>query len=678
MADESGGSFEGFLIKLAYAVDGASKERFTAAVKHSEQDVDKLGTTVSETEKKVGGLFPTLARGARLVKGLAAAWAGFKIGQKVVGALRASLEELNNLKGIADITGASAQAIERWSYFADQTGSSSQSMIAALQGIRRTSRAAASGMKRFADTYRELGIVTTVNGKLRSSDAIVADLIEKFKNMDQAKREFYAQRMGLDDTLIASLVGNDVQALIREFDRMAGAAETDFDAAAQSAYNLHNEIGKIKTLWKALWTSASMQFFKPFAGAVKTLREGFMPLVRVLRGALGTSLRWLAYLLRGVAEAIRLLLAPLEWTVRWFDSLSPSVQNLIKFLSALTAGFWLLTKAQVAALLTNPFVLIGAAILGVLALLDDFVRWYQGKGAGIDWGKLFSFEGLKEAFKPVTDFFKTAFGPIIELLDWFKGGFEKWLDNFKKTMADLPGALAADWQRIKGLVNECFVKPFDDFWNSVEKWFAELPNKIRNAFAGVKEWFISWFYGLVDMLPDVVVHGLGLKTKAEREAEKQPPAKQFQPVSSSDTVQRILSPSQPSIEQRAREYADSLNQSPVISAVKTAAGGSGASRPLVQAVKEKAQDMAAGVRDMQSKASVVNTPVNNGAEKARQVTNNIKQEDNRKTEVRAEITINEAQSPEQTGREVEQRLFNFGARNNSTPASFIPADVWGT
>jgi len=668
MADENGGSFEGFLIKLAYAVDSASKERFTAAVKHSERDVDKLDQTVKRTEKDVGGMFGALRKGVAVIKGLAAAWAGFKIGQRVVGALRQSLEELNNLKGISDITGASAQAIERWSYFAEQTGSSSQAMIAALQGIRRTSRAAASGMKRFADTYRELGIATTVNGKLRSSDAIFADLIEKFKNMDQAKREFYAQRMGLDDTLIASLVGNDVQALIREFDRMAGAAETDFDAAAKSAYDLHNEIGKIKTLWKALWTSAAMQFFKPFAGAVKSLREGFMPLVRVLRGVLGTSLRWLAYLLRGVAEAIRLILAPLEWVVRGFDSLSPSVQDLIKFLAVLTAGFWLLTRAQVAALLTNPFVLIGATILGVLVLLDDLVGWFQGKRTAINWGKLFSVEGLKKAFQPVIDFFKTAFGPIIELLDWFKSGFDKWLENFKKTMADLPGALAADWQRIKSLVNEYFVKPFEDFWNGVEKWFSDLPNKIRNAFAGVKEWILSWFYGLIDMLPDVIVHGMGLKTKTEREAEKNGQAVSERPATAAPKAL---------VKDTGREYVMGDVSDDAFDKANAALGWkpqkkTSAVFPFVQAVKDKAQGFAEGTRNMLARVSAINLPVNNGAEKARRVTNNITQEDNRRTDVKAEITVNGAQSPEQTGREVAERLYNLKSRYDSTPASYMP------
>ena len=52
MADENGGSFEGFLIKLAYAVDSASKERFTAAVKHSERDVDKLDQTVKRSVRE--------------------------------------------------------------------------------------------------------------------------------------------------------------------------------------------------------------------------------------------------------------------------------------------------------------------------------------------------------------------------------------------------------------------------------------------------------------------------------------------------------------------------------------------------------------------------------------------------------------------------------------------------
>ena len=220
MAEE----FDRFLINLVYAVDGASKARFTGGVKEARRDVKALGQATDETERKVRGFFGRLKSGIGVVKGLAAAWAGFKIGQKAVGLLADSLERLNDLKSISDITGAAAHDIERWSYFADQTGSSASAMIAALQSIRRTSRAAAGGMARFAESYRGLGVATQVNGALRSSTDIMADIIDRFKDLDQAKREFYAQRLGIDDTLIASLVGNDVQGTLGEYDRMAAAA----------------------------------------------------------------------------------------------------------------------------------------------------------------------------------------------------------------------------------------------------------------------------------------------------------------------------------------------------------------------------------------------------------------------------------------------------------------------
>lgn len=388
MAEE----FDRFLINLVYAVDGASKARFTGGVKEARRDVKALGQATDETERKVRGFFGRIKSGIGVVKGLAAAWAGFKIGQKAVGLLADSLERLNNLKSISDITGAAAHDIERWSYFADQTGSSASAMIAALQSIRRTSRAAAGGMERFAESYRGLGVATQVNGALRSSTDIMADIIDRFKNLDQAKREFYAQRLGIDDTLIASLVGNDVRGTLGEYDRMAAAAGLNLNEAAKSANNLCDEIGKLKTLWRILWASAAVQFFKPFLGTVKTLREAFAPLGRVLFGALGGALRYLAYLLRMTAEGLRLMLMPLGWVLRAFEALPRPLQNVARGMLAIIAAWKAFTALKMGSaiihLLANPLTRWALVIGGLLLLLDDLAGWFQGKRSAIDWGAI--------------------------------------------------------------------------------------------------------------------------------------------------------------------------------------------------------------------------------------------------------------------------------------------------
>lgn len=607
MAEE----FDRFLINLVYAVDGASKAKFTGGVKEARRDVKALGQATDETERKVRGFFGRIKSGIGVVKGLAAAWAGFKIGQKAVGLLADSLERLNNLKSISDITGAAAHDIERWSYFADQTGSSASAMIAALQSIRRTSRAAAGGMERFAESYRGLGVATQVNGALRSSTDIMADIIDRFKNLDQAKREFYAQRLGIDDTLIASLVGNDVRGTIGEYDRMAAAAGLNLNEAAKSANNLYNEIGRLKTMGRVLWTSIASAFASPLAKMFKDIHANILKNARTIRTLLGGSLRLLGYLLRGVSEAVMLVVRSVDSAIRVWDLLPPSVQKTVVAVAALVAGIQAFNKVSALGLLTNPFVLWTLGVAALLLALDDLRGWFDGEDSLIDWGK--AFERLKEEFQPVIDFVTTAFAPLFELFD----------------------ALIAKWPEMGGLINEYVVQPLISLFDRTIRFFTEtVPNGFKNAFAGLKQWFVDLFYSAVDLLPDSVVHSLGMQTKAERDAAAD--GKKFKAAPGSPAISDLLR-GKPGVAVPAR--APSAFQAAVANAAANATSLS-VPHPL-------------GVRS--------------GGAGSRHY------EDNRRVTVEARINVDGTRSPDQTGAVIKRDIEDLTVRNLSTPVTFAPA-----
>lgn len=606
MAEE----FDRFLISVKYVVDGASKAKFTGGVKEARRDVKALGRTTDETERKVRGFFGRLKNGIGVVKGLAVAWAGFKVGQKAVGLLADTLEHLNNLKGISDITGAAARDIERWAYFADQTGSSAGAMIGALQSIRRTSRAAAGGIAQFAESYRGLGVATQVNGALRSSTDIMADIIDRFKDLDQAKREFYAQRLGIDDTLIASLVGNDVQGTLGEYDRMAAAAGLNLNEAAESANNLYDEIGRLKTMGHVLWTSIASAFASPLAKMFKDIHASVMKNARTIRTLLGGSLRLLGYLLRGVSEAVMLVVRSVNSAIRVWDLLPPSVQKTVVAVAALVAAIKLFNTVSAVGLLTNPFVLWTLGVAALLLALDDLRGWFDGEDSLIDWGK--AFEKLKDEFQPVIDFVTTAFGPLFELFD----------------------ALIAKWPEMGGLIDEYVVQPLISLFDRTIKFFTEtLPSVFKNAFSSLMEWFMDLFYSAVDLLPDSVVHSLGMQTKAEREASK---AKRVEPVSYSATVSEVLNGNPTKIVLPSQRSADFQS--------------------LVEQATKNAESL--------------NAPHPLGSHAGNAV--NSRYEDNRRVSIEAHINVDGAQRPERTGEMVKQDIENITVRNLSTPVTFAP------
>ena len=606
MAEE----FDRFLISVKYVVDSASKAKFTGGVKEARRDVKALGRTTDETERKVRGFFGRLKNGIGVVKGLAATWAGFKVGQKAVGLLADTLEHLNNLKGISDITGAAARDIERWAYFADQTGSSAGAMIGALQSIRRTSRAAAGGIAQFAESYRGLGVATQVNGALRSSTDIMADIIDRFKDLDQAKREFYAQRLGIDDTLIASLVGNDVQSVIGEYDRMADAVGLDMDKAAESAYRLHNEVGRLKTMGKVLWSSIASAFASPLAKMFKDIYANIMKNARAIKTVLSGALRLIGYLLRGVSEAVMLVIRLVDSAIRVWDLLPPSVQKTVVAVAALVAAIKLFNTVSAVGLLTNPFVLWTAGITAVLLLLDDLRGWFNGERSAIEWDWMF--EKLKDEFQPVIDFVTKGFAPLFELFD----------------------VLIDKLPELGDLIDKYILHPLTSLFDGTIKFFTEtLPSVFKNAFSSLMEWFMDLFYSTVDWLPDKVVHMLGMQTKAEREASK---AKRFVEAPHSATVSEVLNGNPTKIVLPSQRSADFQS--------------------LVEQAAKNAESL--------------NAPHPLGSHAGNAV--NSRYEDNRRVSIEAHINVDGAQRPERTGEMVKQDIENITVRNLSTPVTFAP------
>ena len=161
------------------------------------------------------------------------------------------------------------------------------------------------------------------------------------------------------------------------------------------------------------------------------------------------------------------------------------LQTLLWGMAAYALALHKVTLAQIAAAATNPFVLIGAAIVGVLLLLDDFATAMRGGKTYFDW-------------TPAIKVFKSLgeWGTKVE--EWIKALPDK-----------ITGALGDIWATLKS------------WWTTAIDWMAA---KWRAFVETVTGW-----------MPDALKKQLGIKVEGE-----QPAAPEFKPVATAAPVAQVL------------------------------------------------------------------------------------------------------------------------------------------
>ena len=144
-----------------------------------------------------------------------------------------------------------------------------------------------------------------------------------------------------------------------------------------------------------------------------------------------------------------------------------------------------MTLAQIAAAATNPFVLIGAAIVAVLLLLDDFATAMRGGKTYFNWD-------------PAIKIFKS-------LREWGTT-IEEWITSLPDKISK---ALTGIWETLRG------------WWTTAIDWMS-------------KKWD-SFIQTVTGWMPDALKKQIGISVEGSTTS-----APQFAPVSASPVVARAL------------------------------------------------------------------------------------------------------------------------------------------
>ena len=277
----------------------------------------------------------------------------------------------------ADKLGTSSERLEELRYVAEQTGSSADKLTSALESI-------ASKNPRIKDTAAAFDLVS-----------------DRMRGMSELQRKLYAQRLGIDPTLIPMMT-DDVAGLREEFRAMYAVAGTDAKAAAEESKGFLNELAKLKTLSGMLAKAVGLAFIGKIRRDIENLRrvimENFGKIQRILQIVIGFVMR--------VAGAIgAFVYRIIKWAgqlVGWFDSLDDGQKKLVIGVGLLIAAWKMLNLA----FLTTPLGMLITGLAGIVALIDDYLTFMEGGESYFDWTP------WADTIKTCVDWLQRATGAI--------------------------------------------------------------------------------------------------------------------------------------------------------------------------------------------------------------------------------------------------------------------------
>ena len=506
-----------YLYKIAWQLDKSGAEKLKKEGDAAQKSVDGLGKSLDKTEQEAQGLTRAADKTATEIRdvGYASREAGQQVDEfekmaktatdslkrmfkqflgiaavrRTFAAILNTATSLDALANSAAAVGASAAGMARLAYATDLAGVNASEMDSALKGVRQSAAQAAAGIGAGVKAWRMIGISTRdENGNLKDTTKLIDELGVKFAQMDEGRAQALGKMIKMTPAVIGAL-RSGMMDYAREFDQALGSMTPTFDEAVKAAQRLHSAQSRLVRIMSLLWQGVAARFFEPFEKAFDSLRRTII----INQGALvrfgAAVLQPLALLLSGFAEAVGVVSNALTVLTGVFDALGPVSQTVVQTLLWGAAAYALalhkVTLAQIAAAATNPFVLIGAAIVGVMLLLDDFATAMRGGKTYFDW-------------TPAIKVFKSLgeWGTKIE--EWIKALPDK-----------ITGALADIWATLKS------------WWTTAIDWMAA---KWRAFVETVTGW-----------MPDALKKQLGIKVEGEA-----PAAPEFKPAATAAPVAQVL------------------------------------------------------------------------------------------------------------------------------------------
>lgn len=417
------------------------------AVKMDNTDLDK---GLKQAESKVSSFADRIKAGA-LAKLGALASVGFIMSE--VKKLTAVADDLGK---IADRIGADVPKLQSWATASKLAGGSVQAFYGTAERLgAELQRIAVTGKSRLLPFFESMGVATLdASGKARDVFDVLTDVAGAVEGMDKATSSGLLKRLQLDEGTIGLLqMGKKgMQDLIR-YERELGVFQKE-DTVIAANYN------------------DAMDRF------ARTLNMSFLPVMRLFAPVL--------------TEAAKAMTSAFVFMQKHSLALEIALAGIALVVTALVLpSLWSLFIA----IMTNPITWIIAAIVGLILILEDLYVYAKGGKSQFEslWKTLGTGEEVMAALQGAWDFLKTAAQIAWEVLKAILKGLWMILHSVLVLVAGLGVAAAQAFKAIGGFINDYFITPLENAWNTLKKIIDNLPSLdgVKDFLGGRYEQFFT-------------------------------------------------------------------------------------------------------------------------------------------------------------------------------------------
>jgi hypothetical protein len=414
-----------------------------------EGKVNALGRAIgglSSTAGKVSGGLKGLAGAAGGLSGALGSLVPLATGAGLAAMAKGAIDAADNMNDLSQKTGVSVESLSKFQQAANASGTSIEGVGAAMIKLNRN---LATGNAGATEALTALGLsATDANGKLKSTDAIMLEVADKFAKMEDGARKSAAAQA------LFGKAGADMIPLLnggsKAISDLSATMTTEF---AQGADSLNDKLaalqGKLLQLGVSLGT-ALMPFLNVVSDLVLKLANAFAAMPGPLQAIVGGVV--------ALAAA--------------FVVLAPAISAVISIAGVLAGLKIGATIAGWAALAGPAITAITAAFTGLLAfltgtLLPGLLAFFSGP---VGWTVLAvaAVVAMAIAFrKPLGDFINWLWNWGEPIRQFWAGLWSGVVTIASTSFNAIGGILQVAGKAWSAILYQVLVQPWVNIWNNV-------------------------------------------------------------------------------------------------------------------------------------------------------------------------------------------------------------------
>ncbi|MGV4013117.1 hypothetical protein [Citrobacter portucalensis] len=354
-------------------------------------------------------------------------------------------------------TGLSVEGLQELGRVAELNGSSMEAVTSSIgEMTMRIGEFISTGEGEMADIGKRLGLqFKDASGNVKDATQTFIELSDKMRSMSQAEKFSVLDKMGIDRSMVQmlSLSREELDKSLKQARDWGVVTTEQADAAAE----FNNSLKDLRMGYSSVSTQVALGFLP----ILKEVIDGMREWLHTNSDLIKNGLHHLGEIIFSVAGMIR---------------------RLLPLIGLATAGFviWKIAAIGLRTVLStifSPVLLITAAIVGILLVIDDLVVAMQG-GQSV-----------------IADFFKDNWGiDIVPALKEAKASLMAFINYAISVFKPLADAIASMFRMVWHLITGAFTGDFQDAMKDAQNVFDSLIAFITGAFGVVGD-AIKYVFG---------------------------------------------------------------------------------------------------------------------------------------------------------------------------------------